>query len=200
MGQPCSQASWNSHRKNVKITPALSNAQKDTGPRVFECLQREKPFIPTQEGHNQALFQVLQRKPQSFSSQHIKQALAKGGAFLPRLPCRFQSDHPFRPHLLFTQSYFFRKRIFPNILLTGPLGLCKFRDREDPATSFPPAGQALLLAPEDGQLELCNKTKGHNTPWGQVLKAFQRKMAPNRSSSPPICSSSAKDLLALAVN
>ena len=50
------------------------------------------------------------------------------------------------------------------------------------------------------RLELCNQTKGHNTPWGQVLKAFQRKMAPNRSSSPPICSSSAKDLLALAVN
>ena len=41
-----------------------------------------------------SLFQVLQRQPWSFSSQHIKQALAKGGAFLPQLPCRFQSDHP----------------------------------------------------------------------------------------------------------
>ena len=129
-----------------------------------------------------------------------KTGAGKRRGFSPTASLPVPVRSPFRPHLLFTQSYFFRKHIFSNILLTGPLALRKFRDREDPAPSFPPAGQALLLAPEDGQLELLNETKGHNTPWGQVLKAFQRKAAPNRSSSPPICSSSAKDLLALAVN
>lgn len=148
MGQPCSQASWNSHHKNVKITPACWTLRKTRVHVYLSAYKERSPLFPHRRATTR-LSSKFFKESRSFSSQHIKQALAKGGAFLPRLPCRFQSDHPFRPHLLFTQSYFFRKCIFPNILLTGPLGLCKFWAREDPATSFPPAGQALLLAPED---------------------------------------------------
>lgn len=66
---------------------------------------------------------------------------------------------PFQTSSIIYTPSFSENTFFSNILLTGPLALCKSRDREDPAPSFPPAGQALLLAPEDGQLELHNKTK-----------------------------------------
>lgn len=60
---------------------------------------------------------------------------------------------------------------------------------------FPPAGLTGLPVqpPPNGQLELFNKRA--ESSMGQVLKAFQKKMTPNRSSAPPICSSSVQGFI-----
>lgn len=130
-------------------------------------------------------FQVLQKKAVEFSSQHIKQALAKGGGFSPSFPCRFQSDHPFRPHLLFTlllfqKTHFFFKhpldRTVSSVQIQGPWGQ--------------PLHSHLLDRPfywhqkmKAQQLELHTKTKD-TILTGPVLKAFQGKWP--QTEAPPL--------------
>lgn len=160
---------------------------------IFTPTKREALYIDTvgpQRG-------FLPKKAAEFFFPTRKTGTGQWGTFLPQLPCLLYSDHSFRPNLLFTQSYF-QENAFWNLLSTGMLGLCKSRDQGDLGTSFPP-DRPFLTAPPNGQFQLFNKTEWQSCQQPRV-KSIPKKGAWNRSSSPPICSSLAKDLLALAVN
>lgn len=76
------------------------------------CKERSPLYRHSRATTRQALLQVLQRKRQSFSSQHIKQALARQGTFLPPAPLPVLLRSPFQTSSIIYTVPLFQKTHF----------------------------------------------------------------------------------------
>lgn len=147
----------------------------------FECLQREEAhcyLIGPQLGSFSGFF-----KKTGVFLLTPTMVWPKEELFSHSFPAGSSQMLP-RPPSVFTSLCFRRNTFFSNILfLTGQLALCRPGTVRTSPFTFPPAGQALLLAPEVFA-RLPNK---QGCVPGPSVKAFQRKwpqQAPPHQSVP----------------